>query len=474
MLFVGRIFLGLRWSSAMLAISLALPTPLFTVSPGTAGFVFAADLVAVVLGLRWLFGGLTARSDCARLPLGYFLGAAAILVAIPTWATAMGYLIFPNSHRFMTQVSLGIARGVAYLVIFWAMARRMQREERPDRFILVQCFTFVAVVLCALVIQYGYGISLGVRVETQSIVRDATEIRYGGGFMGIYRGAVGAFGVGILAAIPILLSRIRGGLWLTVFAYLIVMGAMLAVGTRQGVVIGSFAFFLSLLFSVRSQPPGHRLMPFLRVVGLILLLGIVSTVAARVLMPAKFSDWIKYRFAGVESIGSIVATARERGFGAIGQVVDNMMAHPMIMFTGIGYGTEASGGIPSIVYIDSEFFFVWQHGGLPMLGTYLVFLVLMLRRFRWNRFMVNPSDRAYVATAFAVLLGSIPLLYGHFFILHTAASNAPIAYWIGLCSAVRWVCSPNRSIDYTARPNPGCTPPRLVERGRFSRRSCRE
>jgi hypothetical protein len=426
MVFAGRFFLGLRWRSAGLAVALTLPVPLFKVSPGSAGLVFPADIVAVIFVLQWLFGGVKARPDSERFPTTILFLAALILLVLPSLSTAIGYVFYPEAVRGMNYVAATTVRQFGYLMVFWAMARKMQWEEHPDRFIILQCLAFTAVAACGL-LQYTGRVNLDLWYEIQGV--DPTFQGYGGGFMGLYRGAVGAYGIGIVAALTILLPRLKSGLILAPLATALIFGMILAVGSRQGIAIGAFAFFLSLILSVRSLPAGTRFVAFLRPVFLLLLMGVVVLLTVNVAAPAGFREWIAKRYAGFESADTLVDMAKSRDVSGMTWAIDNLKDHPMMAAFGLGLGTEGAIGPIFVKYGDHELLNVWQVGGVPLLLCYILFLLMLLVHFHRYRFMTDPANRACVVAAFAVLLSSIPLLYGHFFMLNAGAGNAPVGYW---------------------------------------------
>ncbi len=426
MVCVGRLFLGLRWRTACLAMALALPTPLFKVSPGAAGLIFSADLVVVFFVFQWAFGVLRARPDCTRSPARFMFLAISILFLLPGMSTFLGYLIFPEANRGLNYVAANTFRQIGYLVVFWAMTKKMQWEERPDRFVILQCLMFGAVAICGLV-QYAAKIDLDMWAEIRGL--DQVGQTYGGGFMGLYRGAVGAYSIGVVAALTMLILRVRSGMILGPVITIIIFGMMLAVGTRQGVAIGAFAFFLSLVFFVRSLPAGTRFAAFFRATGFLLLVGILALVAVKVVFPAQFDAWIVKRFAGFESLSSIIALVKSRDVYGMSLAVQNLKDNPLMLFFGLGHGTETRTGTIFVKYGDHELLNIWQIGGLPLLLSYIAFLLMLLVRFRRYRFLTDPVSRIYVATAFVVLASSIPLLYGHFFILNAYSGNAPVGYW---------------------------------------------
>ncbi|MFA6133506.1 MAG: hypothetical protein WC869_05770 [Phycisphaerae bacterium] len=423
---IGRLFLGLRWRSACLAVVLTLPVPLFKVSPGTAGLVFSADLVALVFLLMWAAGSLKWRLDCGRPPGFLTMMASAILVFLPIFSTLMGYLFYSDVPREIKFIALNTMRLIGYLIVFRSMMMKMQLEQHPDRFVILQCLTFVAVAACGL-IQYVFKVNLDLWYEIQGT--DTSAVGFGGGFMGLYRGTVGAYSIGILAALTMLMPRVRLGLLLASVSTIVIFGGMLAVGTRQGVVIGVFALCLSLSLSVSSLPPGHRVGTFFKSLGLVLLMGTLTAVLASVALPSAFREWVSMRFTGLETVGSVVDLAKSRDVTGMSAAFQNLVSHPMMMFFGMGEGTEWRTGSVFVVQVDSEFFNVWQIGGFPLLMAYFIFLVALMVKLRHYRSLTDPANRVCVAAAFAVLASSIPLLYGHFFLLNPNAANTPVGYW---------------------------------------------
>ncbi|HEX2972077.1 MAG TPA: hypothetical protein VHP11_07075 [Tepidisphaeraceae bacterium] len=423
---LGVAVLRLSLASAILAAVLVTPVPLFKVSAGTAGFIYAADLLAIVLLLRRLFGGAVEEARATLLIRLSFL----MLVLLPALSTLLGYAVNPQ-ERGLNFVFLNLARGFAYFVVFSAFVGRANREVHPDSILVVQCVAFWLVACCGLV-HYLAGVDLDLWNRQLGVEQGILSGGFGGGFMGLYRGAVGAWGMAIVGITPVVFAQRRFGGIVTPAIVVTVMGSIMAVGSRQGAVIGGLSLIIGYVMAVRSRPAGMRVGAFLRGMGSIGLLGILVVAGWGAFSPYSFQRFVVRRFDFLLDPALAVEMAKART-SATPFAVENVTGNAQTFLVGVGYGLEGgSSGLGSglrMVMIDSEILMTWQEGGILLLMVYAAFLVML--RFRWQHrnWPADAHERTVVGAAVVALYGGIALLYGHFFIMNVHASEAPIAYW---------------------------------------------
>jgi len=442
---IGVAFLRLSLTTSVLAAVLVTPVPLFKVSPGAAGFIYVADLLAVF----WLVSRLLRTSQQSPGEPGRGLGALAflLLVALPVVSTAIGY-VSNAEMRSIKPVLLSLFRGVAYYVVFSSLMRHALRERNPERLLALQCIAFGLVACCGLA-QYVAGIDLDLWNVVREIKTRAYGTDFGGGFMGLYRGAVGGWSVAILAIAPVVFMRIRGGTLLMPLIVAVVFASILAVGSRQGAVIGAIALMVGLVISMRCMPQSQRLGHMVRQVGAVAFLALLLMAGWGVFSPYSFEKFVWRRFQPLLDPTTAIDMARRRS-GAMPVAMANVLSDPHVFLIGTGYGLEANVGTmgpgPRLILVDGEFLNVWQLGGIVQLGAYLLFLLwlrLHLRRSNLNR--DDDSGPIVSGAAIAALYAGVLLLYGHFFLLNTHANQAPVAYWnwalfglaVGCCRPAR-------------------------------------
>jgi hypothetical protein len=436
---VGVALLGASWRGALLAAAIVTPVPLFKVSAGAAGFIYLGDLLGILCLLGMALGWLRPvgdRSPGMRLLL---LLALSSLVLLPGISTVAGFVTSPEG-RSMKPGLLGVLRGLSYFLVFLLFMQRARSERRPDSMVLIQCLAFWLIALCGLM-QYAAGIDLDLWNEVRQL--GASGGSFGGGFMGLYRGAVGAWGAGILGAVPAAFANRRLGAVLMPVVTVTIMAAMLAVGSRQGVLIGGVAFVIGLWLSVRSMPGGARMGAFCRGVGGVALLCVLGLGIWSQVSSERFGLYVTRRFELLWEPELLMERIMRRDW-RLATAWDNITGSSQVLMIGTGYGVEEHSGALAIVrhyYVDSELFYTWQLGGTVLLLAYAGLLLMLRLELRGS---LCPQDaRAGIVrgAATAVLYAGMLLMYGHFFLLTTAAHQAPVAYWnwalLGLAVGLR-------------------------------------
>lgn len=426
----GTFFLRIPFSQCLPIVLLVTPVPLFQVSPGAAGFIWSADLLALWFFFTGMWRGPVPQPQEKQRYRTILLLAFLAVIGWPLVSTSLGILV--HASRNYKEVALGLARGLAYWVMFRTFILRGLRHPQPHRLLIVQLFALTLVGLCGLW-QYRTGIDL----DVWNFVRGLDPTRYvaggyGGGFMGLYRGGVGAWAAGMLAVAPIVLGRSILGLICLPVVFAILMGGVLAAGSRQGFIIGLLGFAFGALGGALAMPPGRKLLAFFRNVAGVLLVVTLAGLIWQAYSPDTLRDWFQRRFEDLLDPQTFLHRAATRD-PKMPEVLAHVTSNPHIFFIGAGHGTMVTqlpgGATLDRLYVDSEFFFAWQLGGIVLLVAYAIFLIRL--RWAWRKTIQPPDEslRLTITAATAALYVGVLLTYGHFFLLTTDASQAPVAYW---------------------------------------------
>ncbi len=426
---LGVTVLRVSVRSAVLACLLMMPGPFLQVAGGAGSWIFAADLLVVIFAIGWVASAFFGGANPVLQQNRTVMILALLLVTLPILSTLIGfaYNAQPRSFNFMALQSV---RAIGYYVLFRAMVLWGSRESNVSNMLLLQCLCFVGVAVCGLA-QFRFGVNLDLWNQTLGNPFGEGTGNYGGGFMGLYRGAVGAWAAGILGIIPIVMANRHGWNLLMPFAVVAVVGSIFVTGSRQGLAIGAVSFVIGLTLAVRALPPGERLPAFFKsflAVGL--LLG-VSVFAWSRLSQEKLGDYVTKRFEVVLDPSKLIDAAINRDY-RVGEAWNNITSDGGTFVFGVGYGVEQLMSVPSgkvHIYIDSELFYMWQLGGTVLIIVYFVFLLILWLRFGPRRWPPDTDSRATVAAGLVTLYGGMMLMWGHFFILTTFSHEAPIGYW---------------------------------------------
>lgn len=426
---VGLLVFRLGWSSSILAVALALPAPLFTATGGTAGFIYLPDIIACLVApwvvKRWLSAGEDPAYE--RIPLLW--GATAILVLLPLSSTALGWVTDP-SGRSVKFVVLELGRGVGYLLIFSMMINRARTEARPDLILALQCIVLTLFFACGLA-QFHLHVNLDLWKQVTGayqIYEDSGYRDVGGGFMGLYRGAVGAWCVGVLAVAPIVLAQRRLGVFWAAVASVACLGATLGAGSRQGVVIGLVILALALIVSTVVAPPRGRFRASMRSIIMVIALVALALIGWSRGANYEFKKYVVKRFESLMDPAQLWSEAAARDPQGMRRAWEVITGDPRVFFVGSGYGI----GIyfpRRFTYVDSEFLWVWQIGGVVLLVAYAAFIGATIYRLVRQLRFAGPYEKAVIGSGVLVLVGGVFLTYGHFFLLHTRSPEAPVGYW---------------------------------------------
>jgi hypothetical protein len=357
------------------------------------------------------------------------------------------------------EVVIGLCRDSTYLAVFFTAIEFGRRAEQMEDVVTIQCIAF-ALICCCGIWQAATGLDLTVPDPAMPSFRGEfgrDSVAAYMGFMGLYRGTVGAWGAAVLGAMPLLLLR-RKHVWIaTPACMLVVLVGILLVGSRQGIVVGLAASALGLLGTVWATRNDASLGIRLVMVGLGVALGVGLLFQA--LGNSSYGAWVAYRFGGIVNSESVVDQIASRD-DKIWYVVDRWPALPLpVQVLGAGRG-RLDQGLPSgqheVGYVDSELVWQLQENGLATIVIYACFLIVLWRRFDVP-LRASGSARAMARVARVVLATGVCLTYGHFFLLHVWTAQAPVSYWewalfgAALGSASRARCD-GRRIAVNPRP----------------------
>jgi hypothetical protein len=438
---IGVGLLRLPRRIAVIASILILPAPIIRVSPGTAGFVYLADLLAAGLGLAWFL-------NPRRKPLSTYISspvqriAVGLLFIFPILSTIMAFSD-SGTYRNIKYVLLAHARAFGYLIIFLAFVEIIRKVSKPDNILILQVALFSLVAVCGL-IQYGLGVNLDLWNEVNRLATESQELGdFGGGVMGLYRGAVGAWGVGILAVAGAILPMKKYGSLFMAAIILSSMGIMISVGSRQGVIIGAAVLIYGVLSSLRLFRARTRTIMMLRSLAGLGLVAILVISGYWKSSESRFQQFAADRYRPLLSYERLKSELFGRDSEKRRLVLENINRYPSILIAGVGYGTDVdtSGG-RALLYLDSEIFMLLQSNGVLFLLCYAAFLYQLRARMRKAVRPTDPNRASYVFGAVLALYAGILLMWGHFFLMNIGSNQAPVAYWnwallggaLGICT----------------------------------------
>lgn len=432
---VGRYWLRLKVGESLLGAAIALPIPLISISPGAAGYVYMGDLVAVGFVALGLFSRIRAPKPM-RQYRGVIGLAFLVLVALPLLSTLLGYMAYETArtHKF---VGLGIARGIGYFVVFRYAINVFYRSKHSPKILALSCLAFAFFALLGIA-HYFLGIKL-VDVAPNRIAASGPDRIISAGYAGVYRGALGGWAVVMAAVASTLLLYRKFGALLAGGLIGLVFLVVFASGSRQGVVIGGMALCLGLFGSTRMMPPRARGRVIGRVALVVVLMMLGGLGAWTRMDKTRLKNYINNRYGELTDLSRAIEMAKERD-PRYPLVWKNLTQNPTMLTVGIGYGTERTHAAlgHSWIYIDSELFAVWQMGGIVLLGTYVVFAIVIRMKYRLFKKIPVPEDRTVVIAAIISLYGGVMLLWGHFYLLTTLSHQAAVAYynWLLLGAAL--------------------------------------
>jgi hypothetical protein len=416
----------LRLRSAAVALVLLCPVPLVYLVASDNSAVFASDVLGVAC-LLWL--ALSPKQlqavfadRIAHLPVAL---ASLLLVVIPSVSTLLGLVATGQGNWKL--IVLGLLRDSGYFGLFCAAIRFRNRAEEINQMIALQCIAF-SLICCCGILQNLTGVDLTLAGASDTLTGYLASDS-AAGFMGLYRGAVGAWGAAMLGLIPLVLFRRSFGWLIAPACMLAVLSGILLTGSRQGLVIGLIAAVIGTMGALAASQRGASV--GIRAILAVAALALGGLFILGVSANTSYDTWINARFGSLLDSASIVDQAADRD-SKIWPAIDRWYGNPLsVQMLGAGRGRlsqDTSDGQRDIVYVDSELVWQLQESGLVIIVTYLFFLIALARRFRRATRTKDASHTTMLAAKVALITG-ICLTYGHFFLLHVQTAQAPVAFW---------------------------------------------
>ncbi len=454
-LLIARIALRLRLRSAAVALVLICPVPLAYLVAGSDSAIYASDVVGV-LCLFWLASsrnrfraGFT--DTVAHLPVVF---ASLLLVVLPTLSTALG-LIATRQGDWKLIVA-GLCRGFGYLGLFCAAIGIGRLSDDLEKMLTLQCIAF-SLVCCCGIWQTITGLDLTLP-DPNTLLAGLTPDS-SAGFMGLYRGAIGAWGAAMLGVIPLVLFR-RGYGWVIAPACMLaVLTAIVLVGSRQGLVIGLMSAVFGTLGALTTAR--HSASSAVRSLFAVVTLALGGLYLLSIAANTSFDTWMTQRFGSIVGAESVVDQVASRD-NKMWYAVDRWFSAPVtVQALGAGRGRLNQGLAEDereVGYVDSELVWQLQENGLVGIMIYISFLVLLARCFRRPK-RTSEAIRTTILAGRVGLFTGVCLIYGHFFLLHVHTAQASVAYWnwalfgVALGAGIRAKRESRRSPLTISRPN---------------------
>ena len=441
----GRIVLRLSFVTAAIAAAFVMPAPLFQIAGGAGSWVFASDIVAVFFLLTAVVGALTPEQQIIRQRNRKLLLVALVLLLLPAFSTFVGIALNPQPRAWQF-VALQVTRCIGYFFVFRHYVIRGDKL-RIDRILQLQCLVFAVISLLGLSQKY-LGIDLDLWNQATGAWNRESSWGYGGGFMGMYRGEVGAWAIMILGVLPLVMANRWGWNLIMPIVVVLVIGGVLTVGSRQGLFIGTVAFALGLFAAIRTLPQGLRAAAILKSSLACAALLAVSLYSWGAVSEGRMGTFTVQRFGEFMDPAALIQGAWNRD-ARYDLAYENIINHPVILVIGTGYGVEqiaaTSGGYVHR-YIDSELFYTWQLGGTTLLLVYIAFLAAVRLGLRRSHWPLDQSGATAAGAGLVVLYASMMLMWGHFSLLTAFSHHATVAYWqwatLGLALSA---CAQNQS-----------------------------
>jgi hypothetical protein len=425
----GVLLLRLPWKLACIAGLLALPAPLLQITACTAGFVYAADILGILGVLVLLLNGQRQR----LVPEGrkFFVWATAVLLLVgPAFTNLVGML--HQESPDLRHIGISTVRGLIYCSLFIHAMRLARAEKWAEDMLAVGCL-LIGMVSAFGVAQFYFGFNIDLWNSVRELNPTEHTGGFGGGFMGLYRGAVGAWAATILAITPVVFFHRRAGWLITAVLSAALLGGILVTGSRQGAIFGILGIMTGLAMSLIVATGEARRRNMWNIARTFVALALIGGAAAMKGIDRSFSEWLAFRFR--ESLGEEnlfqAGLKRETKAEAI---VTQLLERPLVLIFGAGQSSIVE-DLPeaqdpyALVYVDSEILWILQQGGLAQLLLYFAFLFQVASQGLLTlRTPASGNRRLVGCTTSAVIVGT-GFTYGHFFLLHVQSTQSPIACW---------------------------------------------
>jgi len=420
-------------AACIAGLLLITPVPIVRLTAGVGGFVYLGDLVALVCATQLI------RSSARRGLLNSSVVQLKWLVLILCFVSPLvGFILSTLSGVIgdIRGVALGLVRGLLYLSIFWYCAASLNLEWRVVTKVLraqIALLTF----FCLVGVGQYFG---GYNVDYWNDVRDLegvlSEDGYGGGFMGLYRGAVGAWVALSLstAAVAFLSENNKYGQQYVYFGicFFISLAGTLIVGSRQGLFFGLTGGLLgSAMLYLHSNSRSIKNAVIAGNLTAVMLVLFGAFLFLIMMGDSELLDWFFVRFGSLLGDADLVGEVANRD-PRFGMIIQRIFDSPLLYVFGVGEVSMDGGGSDAwFVYVDSEFLWAFQKIGIVGIILYLYFytkFAFLLLGSKLGKSESYDGNKRALVLGMPVLIVCLFLIYGHYSLLHVQSSQAPIAY----------------------------------------------
>lgn len=414
----------------MLSTALVTPVPVASLTAGVGGLVFIGDLVGLYFAVMLLRGG-GARFSSVRSIYLLTLWAAILLIGMPLLSTLLAFGV--GSGGDIRFALLGVVRGVLYWCTFRFFLERADLNGSDSQWVVRASVTVFFIYALVGVGQFYFGYNLDYWNAIRSLDGAVSEDGFGGGFMGMYRGAVGAWAAAILCIAPpafIKRASMAQSLLLLPTVVMVILVSSLLVGSRQGVVIGLLGFILgwmSCFGRSATQLQVRRAIGSMAVLCF-LFLSAISLFNAY-LESSDVLDWLVLRFGVLLDSNTAFSEATSRD-DRVAEIFEKIVSNPLLFIFGVSelsITSEFSDNLYSLIYVDSEILWTLQRIGWVGACIYALFYIKLFLLL-YGRRIDSIEPRSFSGAALLVVMAV--LTYGHFSLLHVQSSHAPLAYWM--------------------------------------------
>lgn len=433
--FLFRLWREERFFILLGALLFVTPVPVFGLTGGVGGFLYFSDFLGVLCFVelvRARFSAVGSLRSIVQLRVMVFV----LCIVLPLISVVLAYINGVSGD--FRYVILGLVRGSLYLSVFWYCSSRL-RITPEDLALSLRCQLCLMAIYCGLGVgQYFFGYSVDYWNDVRALEGVMTEEGYGGGFMGLYRGAVGAWVALLLSVSSFAFFFNRGCRAVAVLPYIMVTGVCLAgaliVGSRQGVVFGLLGSSLgALAVGWKSSSSQTRRGVLFGSVGSVLFILMTISFAAAAFAETDLMEWFGSRFGLFFGEGEVVSEVASRDPRFLA-VLEKITSFPMAYIFGVSEVAmvpEVGGALYELVYVDSELLWTLQKIGVVGLVFYAVFFFKFAAAFLFVSNRLGAALRCFdcaVMVGVPVLMICGFLVYGHYSLLHVQSSHAPVAY----------------------------------------------
>ena len=392
---------------------------------GTTGAIYLADSGRSL----WHAGGLAVCINGLEEDHAPNVLTLTLLVIYPLLSSLFWILNGSVAFFEMKVLTLISGRFFLYLVVYQGFHMLMSSSDSSRRVFLLQLLMFGLLCTAGLAQHtLGFDLDLWTSIDLQETPLNES---YGVGFMGLYRGAVGAWGALVLGvATAMLVHRMRSAVILSALC-VVVFASMFLAGSRQGVIIGLCALCFGLWNSLQHK---RRAVHITAAVVLLAILGLSVVRMHSILKDnTTVEEWFAKRFEPLLQPESAFQAYVDRDLDKQLRILESAKTlfrnDPLLLLLGRPYAADPEeAGQTGFIAVDSEVLNLFQQYGILYLILYALFVFRL-----WQA--MNPASRAswqgaqLAVAGRTLLVTGLLLSVGHFLLLHAGPATAPVAYW---------------------------------------------